>query len=34
MEPFVYTALPVRVVFGSGTLARVGDEVRRLGCGR
>ena len=31
---FTYTALPVRVVFGSGTLARVADEVRGLGCGR
>jgi len=28
---FTYTALPARVVFGSGTLARVADEVRRLG---
>lgn len=34
MRSFVYTALPARVVFGSGTLARVADEVRRLGCGR
>jgi alcohol dehydrogenase class IV len=34
MEPFTYEALPARVVFGSGTLARVGDEVRRLGRGR
>lgn len=34
MQAFVYTALPARVVFGSGTLAQVGDEVRRLGCGR
>ena len=31
MEPFIYTALPARVVFGSGTLARVADEIRRLG---
>jgi maleylacetate reductase len=31
MEPFVYTALPARVVFGSGTSARAGDEARRLG---
>ena len=30
MEPFVYQALSQRVVFGSGTLARVGDEVRAL----
>jgi len=34
MEPFVYEALPQRVVFGSGTLDAVGDEVRRLGCTR
>ena len=34
MEPFVYTALPARVVFGAGTLARVAEEVQRLGCGR
>ncbi len=34
MQPFTYTSLPARVVFGSGTLARVADEVRRLGCGR
>ena len=31
MRPFVYTALPARVVFGSGTLARVPEEVRALG---
>ena len=30
VEPFVYEALSQRVVFGSGTLARVGDEVRAL----
>ena len=30
MEPFVYEALSQRVVFGSGTLAHVGDEVRAL----
>lgn len=34
IEPFVYNALPGRVVFGSGTLGRVADEVRALGCGR
>jgi maleylacetate reductase len=34
MDPFVYTALPARVVFGFGTLARVADEIARLGCGR
>lgn len=30
MEPFVYEALSQRVVFGSGTLAQIGDEVRAL----
>ena len=34
MQPFVYNALPGRVVFGRGTLAQVGDEVRALGCSR
>ncbi len=34
MDPFTYTARPARIVFGSGTLARVGDEVERLGCRR
>ena len=34
MLSFVYTALPARVVFGSGTLARLGDEIERLGCRR
>lgn len=34
MQPFTYTALPGRVLFGSGTLARVADEVRGLGCSR
>lgn len=32
MDPFVYTASPARVVFGSGTLAGLGDELERLGC--
>ncbi len=31
MDPFVYNALPGRVIFGSGTLARVGDEMAALG---
>jgi alcohol dehydrogenase class IV len=31
MEPFVFQPLPQRVVFGSGTLAAIGDEVERLG---
>src|SRR5215213_3822843 len=34
MEPFVYEALPTRVVFGSGTVARIRDEVERLGVRR
>ncbi|HTK35835.1 MAG TPA: maleylacetate reductase [Caulobacteraceae bacterium] len=34
MQPFSYTALPGKVIFGSGTLARVADEIRALGCGR
>jgi alcohol dehydrogenase class IV len=34
MEPFVYTGLPIRVIFGSGTVARLGAEIDRLGCRR
>ena len=34
MRPFIYNALPARVVFGSGTLSRLPDEVARLGCSR
>ena len=34
MRPFVYNALPARVVFGVGTIGQVADEVRRLGCRR
>lgn len=34
MRPFVYNALPARVVFGIGTLSRLPDEVKRLGCSR
>lgn len=34
MTPFVYDALPIRVVFGSGTLDQLGDEVDRLGLSR
>ena len=34
IQPFVYNALPGRVIFGSGTIARVPDEVRLLGCSR
>jgi len=32
--PFVYQALPARVVFGTGTLLRIADEVAALGCRR
>ena len=32
MEPFVYTSHPARVVFGSGTLGQLGNELDRLGC--
>src|SRR6266536_2887384 len=32
MDAFEYTPLQGRVVFGYGTLARVADEVRLLGC--
>ena len=34
MRPFVYNALPARVVFGVGTIGQVADEVRRLDCRR
>jgi maleylacetate reductase len=34
MHAFVYTGLPVRVVFGSGTLVLLGDELTALGCSR
>src|SRR5258707_9666166 len=34
MQPFVYTALPARVLFGSGTLACLGRELDALGCSR
>ena len=34
MRPFVYNALPARVVFGHGTISQVADEVGRLGCRR
>ncbi|MBM7061053.1 maleylacetate reductase [Pseudomonas sp. UL073] len=34
MQPFVYNALPSRVVFGFGTLAQVAEEVRALGCSK
>ena len=31
MKPFIYAANPARVVFGSGTIKQLPDEVRRLG---
>lgn len=31
MTPFVFPGIQSRVVFGSGTLAQVGDEIARLG---
>ncbi|MBS0505981.1 MAG: maleylacetate reductase [Proteobacteria bacterium] len=32
--PFSYDINPARIVFGPGTLARVGDEIKRLGASR
>ncbi len=34
MEPFSYTALPVRVIFGAGSRDKIAGEVRRLNCRR
>lgn len=34
MREFVYTAHPARVVFGTGTVSCVREEVERLGCSR
>ncbi len=34
MLSFVHQALPTRVIFGAGTLARLPDELRRLGLSR
>ena len=34
MDPFVYQAHSQRVVFGSGTIAAVCEEVNRIGCSR
>jgi alcohol dehydrogenase class IV len=34
MQPFVYEVLPSRVIFGAGTLARLGEEIERLGLHR
>lgn len=33
-DPFEASFNPGRILFGSGTLARVGEEVARLGCSR
>jgi maleylacetate reductase len=34
IDPFAFDGLPVRVVFGHGTLSRASEEVRRLGAKR
>jgi alcohol dehydrogenase class IV len=34
MQPFEYNALPSRVIFGRGTVARIKDEVEALGASR
>ncbi len=34
MDAFVYQANPTRVVFGAGALARLGEEIERLGARR
>jgi maleylacetate reductase len=34
MQTFTYQAAPMRVVFGSGTLGRLADELERLGISR
>ena len=34
MNPFVYSGLPSRVIFGSGALGKLGEEVDRLGLRR
>lgn len=34
MQPFVYNALPARVIFGWGTSSQVAQEVKKLGCVR
>ena len=34
MTPFIYNALPTRVVFGSGTVRQLPAELSRLGCRR
>lgn len=34
MQPFVYNALPARVIFGFGTLDKLTSEIQRLGCSK
>ena len=34
VQPFTYNSLPARVIFGFGTLGRVADEVKAMGCRR
>jgi alcohol dehydrogenase class IV len=34
MESFVYSGLHARVIFGSGTRSKVGEELSRLNCSR
>jgi len=34
MEPFTYTGLPARVVFGHGTIKQIAKELERLGCSK
>ncbi len=34
MQSFTYTGLPMRVIFGDGTLDRLGEETERLGVSR
>lgn len=34
IQPFIYQALPQRVIFGPGRLAEAGNAVRGMGCGR
>jgi maleylacetate reductase len=32
MQPFTYNALPSRVIFGTGTVSQVPQEMKTLGC--
>ncbi|KAF8508256.1 Dehydroquinate synthase-like protein [Hysterangium stoloniferum] len=34
MKPFIYNANPARVIFGSGTILQISEEVKRLGIKR